>query len=53
MASISFIIQSKNDLAVIYLRLRDGRKIDLKAKTNFHINQITGIRKNKGQQNEP
>jgi integrase len=37
MATINYIIQSKNNLAGIYIRLRDGRSIDLKAKTNFVI----------------
>lgn len=38
MASINFILQGTKNPAVIYIRLRDGRKLDLKAKTNFHIN---------------
>ena len=38
MAKIKLLIQSKNDPAVIYIRLRDGRKTDIKAKTNFFIN---------------
>ena len=37
MASINLIIQSKISPAVIYIRLRDGKKIDLKAKTNYNI----------------
>ncbi|WP_242120684.1 phage integrase SAM-like domain-containing protein [Aestuariivivens sediminicola] len=37
MASINLLLQSKKSPAVIYIRLRDGRKLDLKAKTNFHI----------------
>lgn len=37
MASINLLIQSKNNPAVIYIRLRDGRTLDIKAKTNFHI----------------
>ncbi len=38
MTKIKLLIQSKNDPAVIYIRLRDGRKTDIKAKTNFFIN---------------
>ncbi len=38
MASINLFIQSKKSPAVIYIRLRDGRNVDLKAKTNYHIN---------------
>lgn len=37
MASIYLLIQSNNDPATIYLRLKDGRAIDIKAKTNYHI----------------
>lgn len=37
MATINFLIQSTNDPAGIYVRLRVGRSIDLKAKTNFLI----------------
>jgi integrase len=37
MASINLLLQSKNSPAVIYVRLRDGRTIDIKAKTNYHI----------------
>lgn len=40
MASIYLLIQSKKNPAVIYIRLRDGRNIDIKAKTNYHINPI-------------
>ena len=38
MARIILFIQSKNKIAGIYVRLRDGRKIDAKAKTRFSIN---------------
>jgi len=38
MAAINYIIQSKNNPANIYIRLRDGRKLDIKVKTNFLIN---------------
>jgi integrase len=38
MARIKFFIQSKSNSANIYLRLRDGLKIDAKAKTNLIIN---------------
>lgn len=37
MASINLLLQSKNSPAVIYIRLRDGRTLDIKAKTNYHI----------------
>lgn len=37
MASINLLLQSKKNLAVIYVRLRDGRTLDIKAKTNYHI----------------
>jgi len=38
MATIKFFIQSKNNPAGIYVRLREGRKIDAKAKTKYAIN---------------
>ena len=38
MATIKFIIQSKNNPAGIYVRLKEGRQIDAKAKTKFVIN---------------
>lgn len=38
MATINLLLQSKKNLAAIYIRLRDGREIDVKAKTNYHIN---------------
>jgi len=38
MANISFFIQSKSNPAVIYVRLREGRKSDSKAKTKLMIN---------------
>lgn len=38
MATINFFIQSKNNPAGIYLRLREGRNIDAKAKTKLAIN---------------
>jgi integrase len=37
MASIYLLLQSKKNPAVIYVRLRDGRTLDIKAKTNYHI----------------
>jgi site-specific recombinase XerD len=37
MASINLLLQSKKNPAVIYIRLRDGRTLDIKAKTNYHI----------------
>ena len=38
MATIKFFIQSTNNPAGIYVRLRDGVLIDAKAKTKFVIN---------------
>ena len=38
MATINLLIQSKKDPATIYIRLRDGKNLDIKAKTNYHIN---------------
>lgn len=40
MASIYLLLQSKKSPAVIYIRLRDGRTLDIKAKTNYHIEPI-------------
>lgn len=40
MASINLLLQSKKNPAVIYIRLRDGRTMDIKAKTNYHINPL-------------
>lgn len=40
MASIYLLLQSKKSPAVIYLRLRDGRTLDIKAKTNYHIDPV-------------
>lgn len=40
MATINLLIQSSKNPATIYIRLRDGKKIDLKAKTNFLINPL-------------
>lgn len=37
MATINFLVQSKSDSAGIYIRLREGRLIDIKAKTNLII----------------
>lgn len=37
MATIKFIVQSKSDTAGIYVRLKEGRLIDVKAKTQFII----------------
>lgn len=36
--AINFLIQSDSETASIYVRLRMGRSIDIKAKTNFIIN---------------
>lgn len=38
MATIKYFIQTTKNPAKIYIRFRDGRKIDAKAKTNFIIN---------------
>jgi integrase len=38
MATINFLLQSDSEAAGIYVRLRDGRMIDVKAKTKFIIN---------------
>ena len=38
MATIKFYLQSKKNPAGIYVRLREGRSIDAKTKTNFVIN---------------
>ncbi|MBI2721958.1 MAG: tyrosine-type recombinase/integrase [Bacteroidetes bacterium] len=38
MATIKFIIQSDSDTAGIYVRLKEGRLFDVKAKTKFIIN---------------
>ena len=35
MATIKYFIQSKNNPAGIYVRLKEGRNIDAKAKTKF------------------
>ena len=40
MATIKFFIQSKSNPAGIYVRLREGRNIDAKAKTKFAINPL-------------
>ena len=40
MASINLLVQSKKNPAVIYIRLRDGKKIDIKAKTNYSIDPL-------------
>lgn len=40
MASINLLLQSKKTPAVIYIRLRDGRTLDIKAKTNYHIDPL-------------
>jgi len=40
MASIYLLLQSKKSPAVVYIRLRDGRALDIKAKTNYHIDPI-------------
>jgi integrase len=38
MATIKFLLQSKNNPAGIYVRLKEGRLIDIKAKTKLIIN---------------
>jgi len=40
MATINFFLQSKNNPAGIYVRLREGRSIDAKAKTKLAINPL-------------
>lgn len=40
MASIYLLLQSKKSPAVVYIRLRDGRNTDIKAKTNYHIDPV-------------
>jgi integrase len=40
MATIKFFLQSDRNPSGIYIRLRDGRKIDAKAKTTFVVNPI-------------
>src|SRR5690554_2235278 len=40
MASIYLLLQSKKSPAVIYIRLRDGQKLDVKARTNYRIDPI-------------
>lgn len=37
MATINLLLQSSKNPASIYVRLRDGKALDIKAKTNFHI----------------
>jgi integrase len=37
MARINFLIRSKNNPARIYVRIRDGKAIDVKMPTNFYI----------------
>ena len=38
MATINFCIKGKNELVQIYIRVKDGRKADLTAKTDLYIN---------------
>lgn len=38
MATIKFLIQSKKNPSKIYVRLREGRTIDLKAVTKYLVN---------------
>ncbi|WP_130735470.1 phage integrase SAM-like domain-containing protein [Flavobacterium sp. J27] len=40
MATIKFLLQSKSNPANIYIRLIDGRKVDVKTKTNLIINPL-------------
>jgi len=40
MATIKYFIQSKNNPAGIYVRLKEGRDVDAKAKTKFAINPV-------------
>jgi integrase len=52
MATIKFFIQSTNNPAGIYVRIREGRKIDAKAKTKFAVNPQDWSKK-KGQLRNP
>ncbi len=38
MATINFILQGENNPTKIYVRFKDGRNVDVKAKTRFSIN---------------
>ena len=38
MATVSYILKSKNDLSQIYIRLIDGRKTDITVSTGYSIN---------------
>jgi hypothetical protein len=49
MATIKFIIKSDSETASIYLRFKEGRSIDITAKTNFIINAKDWTSKNNGQ----
>lgn len=37
MATINYLIQSKKNPATIYIRLRDGSKVDIKVPTSMHV----------------
>lgn len=37
MATINYYIQSKNNPAGIYIRLKEGRTVDAKAKTKYAV----------------
>lgn len=49
MATIKFIVKSTSDTASIYVRFKEGRSIDVTAKTNFIINGNNWTTKNNGQ----
>ena len=40
MATINFLIQSDSNPAAIYIRFKEGRAIDIKAKSNYIINPV-------------
>lgn len=48
MATISLLLQSSNDPATIYIRLRDGRHTDVKARTNLNISPKNWDKKRQG-----
>ena len=57
MATIKFYIQTKNNPAGIYVRLREGRSIDAKAKTKYAIDPdewsaVKGLPKNLKDENQ-
>ncbi|MCR9062873.1 MAG: site-specific integrase [Cytophagales bacterium] len=51
MATLKFFLQSTKDHSPIYIRLRDGKEIDLKAKTGLIINPSNWNNKNQRPKN--